>query len=383
MAKGYVHLEIEKAQSSKKPGQPCGDVVVCDRNVAGTTLVCADGIGSGAHAHLAAEMCVSRLLELLRLDFSLRKAVGSIVRTMEKSRDPLLSFTAFSVARIRTDGMATVLGYESPCPILISRRHASELQQIPVELGGALVQESNCFLESQDALLLMSDGITQAGLGSSMPQGWQTEGVVRFMNDCLTNQVSPKDIPVKVHHEARRLWTTGGDDCTVAMALCRQGQIVNVLTGPPNNPGQDATVARRFMQSDGIKIVCGGTTAEIVARALHVPMQIEREPKSMIAPPRYSIEGVDLVTEGAVTLNQVYNLLDEDLNDLKEDSGVTDLCALLQIADRVCIHLGSARNTANSDISFRQCGILSRDQIIPLIAEKLRAAGKLVTVQKY
>jgi hypothetical protein len=383
MAQRYVHLEIETAQSSKKSGQPCGDVVACDRNVAGTTLVCADGIGSGAHAHLAAEMCVSRLLELLRLDFSLRKAVASIVRTMEKSRDPLLPFAAFSVARIRADGMATVLGYESPGPILISRRHASELQQNPVELGGALVQESNCFLEPKDALLLMSDGITQAGLGGMLPHGWQTEGVARFLNDGLTNQVAPKDLPAKVHHEARRLWTVGGDDCTVALALCRQGQIVNILTGPPKNREEDTAVARRFLKSEGLKIVCGGTTAEIVARALHRPMQIESEPKSMIAPPRYTIEGVDLVTEGAVTLNQVYNLLDEDLNDLKEDSGVTDLCALLQIADRVSIHLGSARNTANSDISFRQCGILSRDQIIPLIAEKLRTAGKLVTVQQY
>jgi hypothetical protein len=87
-----------------------------------------------------------------------------------------------------------------------------------------------------------------------------------------------------------------------------------------------------------------------------------------------------LVTEGAVTLNQVFNLIDEDLKNLKEDSGVTDLCALLQIADRVSISMGRARNNANSDISFRQCGILSRERVIPLIAEKLRAAGKLVVL---
>jgi hypothetical protein len=118
-----------------------------------------------------------------------------------------------------------------------------------------------------------------------------------------------------------------------------------------------------------------------VARVLHQQVEVEKSPKSLIAPPRYEIQGVDLVTEGAVTLNQVYNVLDEDIRNLKEDSGVTELCALLQIADRVNIFLGGAQNAATGDISFRQRGILSRRQIIPLLAEKLRAAGKLVVVE--
>lgn len=83
-----------------------------------------------------------------------------------------------------------------------------------------------------------------------------------------------------------------------------------------------------------------------------------------------------------MTLNQVYNLLDEDVNKLKEDSGVTELCALLQIADRVNITMGTARNRANGDIAFRQRGILDRHRIVPLIAEKLRLAGKLVVVEE-
>ena len=141
-------------------------------------------------------------------------------------------------------------------------------------------------------------------------------------------------------------------------------------------------MVRRFIQADGLKIVCGGTTAEIVAKVIRQRVLVEQEPKSLIAPPRYEIPGVDLVTEGAVTLNQVYNVLDEDLADLVEDSGVTELCSLLQLADRVNICMGSARNHAGRDISFRQQGILSRDRIIPLIVERLRAAGKLVVLER-
>jgi len=381
MAAGYVHVEIELAQSSKRPDAPCGDVVHCERTAAATTLVCADGIGSGIRARVAAEMCAARLMELLRLGFSLRKAFASVAHTMQHARDPARPFAAFSVARILNDGMATVLGYEMPAGLLVSRRQAVVLPETVSELGGALVQESNCYLEPGDALLVMSDGITQAGLGNRLPEGWQSAGVAQYISSRLTDGLTPREIPAEVHREARRLWSRGGDDCTVAMALCRRGQVVNVFTGPPARRSEDAQAVRRFLHAQGLKIVCGGTTAEIVARVLHQQVEVEKSPKSLIAPPRYEIQGVDLVTEGAVTLNQVYNVLDEDLRKLKEDSGVTELCALLHIADRVNIFLGGAQNAATGDISFRQRGILSRRRIIPLLAEKLRQAGKLVVIE--
>jgi hypothetical protein len=400
MVAGYVHIEVEVAQSSKRAETPCGDVVACERNAAATTLLCADGIGSGIRAHVAAEMCASRLKELLRLGFSLRKAFASVARTMQQARDPSRPFAAFSVARILNDGMTTILGYEMPGPVLISRRHAAALPQTAVELGGALVQESDCYLEPGDAVLLTSDGITQAGLGGGLPLGWQTEGVVRCLNDRLADGLLPKELPQAVHREACRLWRqaesgprcrrenpygdrppAAGDDCTVMMALCRKGHIVNILTGPPAKSSDDVAVVRRFLQSEGLKFVCGGTTAEIVGRVLKQPVLVEQDCQSLIAPPRYEIPGVDLVTEGAVTLNQVYNVLDEDIRKLTEDSGVTELCALLQVADRVNIFVGGARNGAANDISFRQRGILSRNQILPLIAERLRNAGKLIVME--
>jgi hypothetical protein len=381
MVAGYVHIEVETAQSAKRPEWPCGDVVACDRTVAATTLICADGIGSGIRARIAAEMCVSRTLESIRLGASLRKAFASIVHSMERNRDPTGAFAAFSVARILNDGMTTILAYEAPTAILVSRMHAAVIPTRSIELGGAMVAESDCYLEPGDGLLVMSDGITQAGLGHGLPHGWQTEGVLRFINSSLSDGRSLREISELVHRESRRLWRKDGDDCTAMMALCRRGQIVNIMTGPPALQASDAAAVRRFVQSEGLKIVCGGTTAEIVARALGESIAVEQDPQSLVAPPRYEIPGIDLVTEGAVTLNQVYNLLDEDLAEFTEDSGVTELCALLHVADRVNILSGSAKNQASGNISFRQCGILTRNRIVPLIAEKLRAAGKLVVVE--
>lgn len=382
MSEGYVHVEIVAAQSSKKAGAPCGDLFACDRTPATTNLVCADGIGSGVRARIAAQLCASRLLELLKLDFSLRRAFASVADTMQRNRDPQRPFAAFSVARVLNDGMATVLSYEAPPPILISRGHASSLPARPLELPGALAAESSCWLEPGDGLLLTSDGITQAGMGRAMPYGWQTEGVVRFVNHSLTGGAALSEIAACVHREALRLSPRAGDDATAVLAHCRRGQIVNLFTGTPAQKGSDYEVVRRFLQSDGIKVVCGGTTAALVARMLGRPVDVEQEAASLVAPPRYEIEGIDLVTEGAVTLNQVYNLLDEPLDRLIEDSGVTELCVLLQVADRVNIVLGGARNRAAGDIAFRQQGILDREQIVPLLAARLRAAGKLVVLER-
>ena len=377
----YVHIEIEAAQSPKRADWPCGDVVGSQRNEAATSVVCADGIGSGIRAHIAAELCVSRLLEMLRLGMSLRKAVGSVVRSMERNREPGSVFTAFSVARILNDGLTTVMSYEAPPVALLSRRHALLLPSHSIELGGTLVTESECYLEPGEGLLLMSDGITQAGIGRGMPYGWQTEGVLRFADSCLSDGHSPKELACMVHDHARNSWGEGGDDCTVVTAWCRRGQILNILTGPPSKKDQDGAIVRRFMQAEGLTAVCGGTTAEIVARVLGKSIRMANDPASLIAPPRFEIPTVDLVTEGAVTLNQVYNVLDEDLNDLIEISGVTELCALIQVSDRINFIVGQAKNQASGDISFRQAGILTREHIVPLIAAKLRAAGKLVVVE--
>ncbi|MGO9112416.1 MAG: SpoIIE family protein phosphatase [Thermoguttaceae bacterium] len=380
MVADYVHIELETAQSSKRPAAPCGDVCACNRTAAATSVICADGIGTGIRASIAARMCASRVLELLKLGFSLRKAFAAVVHTMQQNRDPSRPFAAFSLARILNDGTTSILTYEAPPPILVGPHHAAPLPLRSVEVESAIVAEADCWLEPGDGLLLMSDGITQAGLGCGLRDGWKTDGVARYVSHCLTSGNHPREIPEMVHKEARRLSPRGGDDCTVLLALCRRGQVVNLLTGPPQDPSRDRQVVRRFMEAKGLKIVCGGKTAEIVANVLGRPLGVEQDPQSLTVPPRYEIEGVDLVTEGAITLNQVYNVLDEPLELLTEDSGVTELCTFLQLADRVNLFLGGAQNRAHGDITFRQQGILARDRIVPLIVDKLRAAGKLVVM---
>jgi len=409
----YTHVDVHSVQSSKKPGMPCGDMLATLRTNTGTTIICADGIGSGIRAHIAAQMCVARLTESLQQELSLRTVFQSVATTMQASRDPQKPFAAFSIARIRSDGYATVFSYDAPPPIMVSRQGAMVLANRPFSLPGGLALESNCQLNMGEGILLMSDGITQAGLGYGANTEWTSEGVVRFISNKISSRLKLSLAPAMLHKEAIARWRgevqesarsfspyspdarhqatarqtakvranfTGGDDCSIVLGLCRTGQTVNILTGPPLNRDDDTATIKRFLQLPGLKIVCGGTTAKLVAKYLNVPLEMEEEPMSAIAPPRYGIKGINLVTEGAVTLNQVYNILDEDIANLHEDSGVTELRLLLGVADKLNIIVGIADNTANTDISFRQRGVLSRKVLMPLLAEKLRQDGKLVNV---
>lgn len=354
-----------------------------ERTAAATTVIVADGIGSGIKAGVAASMCVARLLELMRLGFSVRRAATSLVETMEAAKTEDLPYAAFSIARILNDGETTVLTYEAPGAILVGRRLATELPRRALVLERVVAEEANCHLEPGEGVLLMSDGVTQAGLGGRLRRGWQMDGVTRFVAGLLGAGQSLQQIPRRIVDEAVELSVgTVGDDVTAALAACRWGRIVNLLTGPPGDRRRDREVAQRFLALEGSKVVCGATTADVVARYLGVEVGINRASQSLLAPPSYVIPGVDLVTEGAVTLNQLYNVLDADPESFDEDSGVTGLHELLRQADRVNILLGEALNPANRHISFQQRGILPRRTIIDLIAAKLREMGKLVVVEE-
>jgi hypothetical protein len=216
-------------------------------------------------------------------------------------------------------------------------------------------------------------------MGLTTRTGWSSKEICSFLNGKLNLDLNS---PAKaVHDKARSLWQGfRGDDCTVISAICRVGKIVNIMTGPPADRGKDAAVTSNFFSQNGTKIICGATTAKVVAHHLGRQLQINRNDHSLIAPPGYSLEGIDLVSEGAVTLNQAYNILDVDPVNFEPDSSVSRLCELLIQADRVNFFVGSAENEAHADISFKQRGIIPRGKIVRLLAERLRRLGKLVEV---
>lgn len=376
----YLHIDLRVAQTPKKAGQPCGDLTDSLRTPEGTILVVADGIGSGIRANLSAHFCVSRLMEKLKRGATLRQAFGEVVQTLEVNRGTDMPWAAFSVARMLPDGNTTVLSYEMPSPALVVRRNAYVLPQQSLSSGHAVITQANCSLVPGDSLLLVSDGITQAGIGNGLAYGWTMDGACREASLRLASGGKLVDLPEQLERKAWELAGKHGDDTTVALATCREGIVVTLLTGPPINPDQDEELVQQFMDFEGQKVICGGTTAGIVAREIGVVAKVDARVLHHLVPPRYEIEGIELATEGAICLNQLYNLLDDPDVHFEQRSAVSDLYDMLLSADRVRLMAGTAPNPGNETMDFRQQGILARRQIVPLLAEKLRALGKLVEI---
>ncbi len=378
----YQHIEIESHQSSKHLGAPCGDAFLVKRTPFHTTIICADGIGSGIKAHIASQMNIARLGALLEGGTTLRDAFLSVVGTMSTWRDRSMPFSAFIVMRILNEGTTTILNYEMPDPILLSKKDVSTLSSDPLVVPAGVASEYHVHLHPDEGVLLVSDGIIQAGLGKGLVSGWTISGVEEFLEPWLGKKIDFKQAARDVMRQAQYYdGDRSGDDRTVLLAHCRTGQIVDLFTGPPADRSKDAAVVASFLADESVKVVCGATSADIVARFSDLELEVEQRPVSLTTPPRYFMEGIDLVSEGAITLTQAYNILEEDLIKTSDRSAASDLAYILQQADHVRFTVGLARNPANTDIVYRKQGILARDKIVPLLADKLEKMGKLVTVR--
>lgn len=378
----YLHTEIFDACSSKIAGDQSGDTFAVLREVDALTVILCDGLGSGIKANISATFTMNRVLGMLKTGVSMREAFYYEVTSLNKQWGKGHPFAVFSLARILNNGDVSVLSYDSPAPVLASSLSAVVMKHRIFTIGKAVIYESNGTLTEGEGLLLMSDGITQAGLGNGLVNGWEAHGVAKYItSQMMFHALKHADIPNLVHRKAREFWGKAhGDDCTAVLALCRRGITVNVMTGPPANKQHDKRFVESFNQMQGIQVVCGGSTSTMVARELKRSLEITENTINTLSPPSYKIDHITLVTEGVITLNQVYNLLGEDTDDLIDESAVYELNALLTNADRIHLWTGSATNPGGGHIQFQQQGILPRKKIVPLIADKLRSMGKLVVV---
>ncbi|MBL1211737.1 MAG: SpoIIE family protein phosphatase [Ignavibacteriae bacterium] len=381
MAEGYLHVQIAEAQLSKNHGKPCGDFQEVLRSKTSTIQILCDGLGSGVTANLAAVMCASRIKQLLKSGFTVRETFEKMFKTMEHAKKNNLPYSVFSIVRILNDGVTSIFSYEMPPPIFVSRNYSTILNQKKRDINGAVLYESNCILKNGEGILVVSDGITYSGIGTILSDGWGIEGLNKFITNTLSEGIRNPLLPKLILDEAEKNWGYKlGDDCTVVFARCCLGNIVNIITGPPVDPNTDKKIVSQFMNLKGLKVVCGASTAKMVAREIGEELEMSSKYESNIAPPNYDINGLDLVTEGAVTLNQLYNIWDEDNSKFERKSPVTELYNLISSSDKINFYVGNAFNEANEDISFKQTGILSRNKIIPLLKQLFEEDGKLVEV---
>ncbi len=374
------HIKCEITQASKDNQNVCGDYFLISRTAEYTIFILCDGIGSGIKANIAAIMCANRLLKLIQSGLSLIKACEKVVAMMHKAHTTNVPFAAFSILYILNNGQYTVISYESPPPLLIDEHTAEPLQQRFFSLGYEIVGETTGTLQPGQSIVLISDGVTQAGLGLLKGLGWGIDGLTKYLNRVLKRIDHPQDLITGTLQQAwelsdcRRL-----DDTSMAVLTCCEATVLNILTGPPAYKKDDEEAVRTFNSNGGYKIICGSSTAEIAARVMNRPIEVIKISPSFSQPPQYSIAGIDVVSEGAVTLNQVYNILEENQENYDPESCVSIIAELMKKADIINFYIGGAKNPSHQQITFKQLGVLPRKTIVKLIIDKLKKMGKTVT----
>ncbi|MDD6204618.1 MAG: serine/threonine-protein phosphatase, partial [Firmicutes bacterium] len=181
-----------------------------------------------------------------------------------------------------------------------------------------------------------------------------------------------------------------GDDTTVCAIRIRKREPMNLMIGPPVNKDDQPRMMKLFFAKEGKHIVCGGTTSSIVAAYLNKPLCPELNYSDPDIPPTASIEGVDLVTEGVITINRVLQYAKDYLADnasyshwsCKQDGASRIARLLFEEATDINFFVGRAINPAHQNpelpISFN-----IKMRLVEELADSLKKMGKRIRVSYF
>lgn len=373
--------------------QLCGDrVEIIGDNENSMTMVLADGLGSGVKANILSTLTGKIICTMMANGMPIEECVDTIVKTLPVCSVRKVAYSTFTIIRITNNSVAEIIQFDNPNVILLRGGKSVEYPIISRVIEGKTILESKIPLQLHDVFIAMSDGAIYAGVGKSMNFGWQRENIIEFAERVYDDTLSAKLISSLIVDECNKLYEgEPGDDTTVAAVRIRERAPVNLLFGPPADPKDCTKMMTLFFSKEGKKIVCGGTTSKIAADYLHEPITTSLDYGSdPDIPPVGHVKGIDLVTEGVITMSRVVQYAKEFLNNsdlqnmwsLQTDGASLIAQMLFEYATDINFFVGKAINPAHQNpdlpITF---GI--KIQIVHELTDCLEKMGKQVKVSYF
>lgn len=378
-----MHVDTAYRSLFKYGEELCGDNVRITRTEDSVFAVLADGLGSGVKANILSTLTSTIISTMLTEGAAMEQAVETIVSTLPICSVRRLAYSTFSVLQIKDTGEAYLAEFDNPACIFIRNGELMELEMTDKEYAGKTVYESRFTVFPGDVLALISDGVVYAGVGSILNFGWTWESVAEWLRKESLKEKSAPRLAAALSQAVKELYMDKpGDDSTVMVARISPRQVVNMFAGPPKNKDDDPKMVRDFMTSSGKKLICGGSSANIVARVLNRSIETSLDYVDPLIPPIATIQGIDLVTEGVLTLSRTVEILQEYLDHetdsfyfkkLDEKNGAAMLAKiLLEECTTLNLFIGTAINPAHqnpglpSDLSIKLklidklCGLMER-----------------------
>lgn len=354
-------IEVNSQQRNHDGERICGDVFLSSnvREEKRIIAVLSDGMGHGVKANILATLTSTMALNFTREHKEPDRIAEIIMNTLPVCSVRKISYATFTIVDIESDGRANILEYDNPGCIILrgSKAFEPDWKDVTLEKGhnaGKRLRKCTFYPVKEDRIILISDGVAQSGMGSqSWPLGWERENVQQYILSLVAGEhsMSAHTLAGKVVNMAYKNDNfEAKDDISCAILYFREPRKLLLCSGPPYDKEKDAELAQKVDEYDGKVILCGGTTADIVARELKKKIVDELIFEDPDLPPESFMEGIDLVTEGILTLQKVNEILKGYNNSIKLGKGPADkIVKLIMESDEINFIVGTRINVAHQD----------------------------------
>ncbi|MFZ5633078.1 MAG: SpoIIE family protein phosphatase [Bacillota bacterium] len=380
-----VCVDIGTAQLKKDGEELCGDSIEVAHTDTGHIVVVADGLGSGVKANILSRLTAKTAGTMLKMGGRIDDVIETVAQTLPICKVRKLAYSTFTILQVTREGRAYLVEYENPPSYIGKSNSLKNIERTERIIGGKPIRESYFTVTENDWLVIVTDGMIHAGAGRTMNVAWDGSRVGMYLAGTYSPAVNAAEWAREIARLCNHIYgEKPADDASVAVIKVRRPQHVVVMIGPPRDMDDDVPVVDKLMRSEGIKVVCGGTTAAIVARVLGRELNVDPSSRHERIPPAGSIAGIDLVTEGAVTLVDAMEHLKKGSGprDLRGRDGASRLAAILLVADSVHFIVGTAANPAQQGPEMPAIYIY-KQYIIRDLIRILQDMGKNVSEEYY
>ena len=387
-------IDVSWKSLNKQGEELCGDKVEVLRTKDSDIVILADGMGSGVKANILATLTSKILGTMLREGATIESCVETVAKTLPICKVRKVAYATFSILQIFHSGEAYLAEFDNPSCVFIRDGKIVDYPYEIREIEGKKVHEYRFQVKKNDCFILMSDGVIYAGAGSILNlQGWTWEAMSEYTLKCTKKTLSASRLAVMLSQACDELYEEKpGDDTTVAVTRVIERRVVSIFTGPPAKKEDDERIIHDFMHAEGKKVISGGTSANIAARVLGKEIVTEISTAGSDVPPTAVIDGIDLVTEGVLTLGKCLKLLKkyvrgefdaEFFDELDADNGASRLAKLLiEECTELNLFVGTAVNAAHkeTELNFE---LSMRQNLVEQLVRTAEEMEKKVTVRYY
>ncbi len=372
--------------------QLCGDHVdIISPDEYSSVIVLSDGLGSGVKASILSTLTSKIISTMMAEGLPLEECVSTIAATLPVCSVRGVAYSTFTVIHLKNNETAEIMQYDNPHVILIRDEQNYDYPKTEMNIDGKKIYKSVISLKENDIFIAMSDGCPHAGIGTAFNFGWKREDIITFMEALAPVGYTAKTLSTMLVDECNKLYgNMPGDDATACVIRIRKRVPMNLLFGPPSNRDDADRMMSLFFSKEGKHIVCGGTTSSIAAKYLHKPLKASLNFEQSDIPPTAEIEGVDLVTEGVITVNRVVEYAKDYLGENKfyehwnfKRDGASQISRLLfEEATDINFYVGRAINPAhqNPDLPIN---FSIKMNLVSELSECLKKMGKRIKVSYF